>query len=135
MFLPHAFTPNVAARFGFAPLCPIAMMRIQPRSVKTMRAIPISILAVLAAAAAALAGPVSAKSDAELIAACASEAEERLYSGQSGGQPGHHAAVVAAAVTRGEPDDLVRVTVASGEGRSASVTCKFRGNRLFDVYN
>ena len=80
-------------------------------------------------ASAAFAGAGAPRPDAELIAACAHEAEERLFRGQTG----HHATVVASGVTRSEKEDLVRVTVASGEGRSASVTCKYRGGRLFDV--
>ena len=85
------------------------------------------ILAVWAGAALATAG--AERPDAELIAACAHEAEERLFRGATG----HHGTVVASGVTRSEKEDLVRVTVASGEGRSASATCKFRGGRLFDV--
>jgi hypothetical protein len=79
--------------------------------------------------AAAWAGAGAQRPDAELIAACAQEAEERLFKGVSG----HHGAVVASGLTRSEREDLVNVTVASGEGRSISVTCKFRGGRLFDV--
>ena len=86
-----------------------------------------SILSVWATAA--LAGAAAQRPDAELIAACAQEAEERLFRGVTG----HHGTVVAAGVTRSEKEDLVRVTVASGEGRSASASCKFRGGRLFDV--
>jgi hypothetical protein len=82
--------------------------------------------------AAAIMAPFAAgaqRSDDDLIKACAHEVEERLFRGATG----HHGTVVASNVTRSEREDLVRVTVASGEGRSASATCRFRGNRLFDV--
>lgn len=82
--------------------------------------------------AAAILAPLAAaaqRSDDDLIKACAQEAEERLFRGVSG----HHGMVVASGVARSEREDLVNVTVASGEGRSISVTCKFRGGRLFDV--
>jgi len=78
-----------------------------------------------------LAGPAAADqpSDDALVAACAKEVRERFLPETAP----DHVVVASSAVTRGAVEDLVRVSLASGEGRGARATCKFRGGKLFDV--
>ena len=67
--------------------------------------------------------------DSELVADCAGEVRDRFLDGVAA----DHVTVAVSEVRRGEAEDLVRIAVTSGEGRSVRATCKFRGGRLFDV--
>jgi hypothetical protein len=90
-------------------------------------------LAVLILAGASLRDAAAAgtemRPDAELVADCVRELASRAFEGV----PADHLAVSSSEVKRGGTEDLVRVALASGEGRSARATCKFRGGKLFDV--
>ena len=67
--------------------------------------------------------------DADLVADCVKEVASRAFEGV----PADHLAVASSDVKRGATEDVVRIALASGEGRSARATCKFRGGKLFDV--
>jgi hypothetical protein len=67
--------------------------------------------------------------DGELVTECTREIGERFLDAADTG----HLLVSHQEITRGESEDRVRLTVASGEGRTASAMCKFRGGKLFDV--
>jgi hypothetical protein len=67
--------------------------------------------------------------DGELVAECTREIGERFLDAADAG----HLLVSHQEITRGESEDRVKLTVASGEGRTASALCKFRGGKLFDV--
>ncbi len=69
------------------------------------------------------------RTDDALVAECAKEAQERFYDGAAG----DHLEVASRAVTRGAAEDVVKLALASGEGRTVRATCKFRGGKLFDV--
>jgi hypothetical protein len=69
------------------------------------------------------------RSDDELVADCAKEARERFYDGAAG----DHLEVASRTVTRGAAEDVVKLALASGEGRTVRATCKYRGGKLFDV--
>jgi hypothetical protein len=67
--------------------------------------------------------------DGELVAECTREIGERFLDAADAA----HLLVSHQEITHGESEDRVRLTVASGEGRTASALCKFRGGKLFDV--
>jgi hypothetical protein len=62
-------------------------------------------------------------------ASIAREAQERFYDGAAG----DHLLVAWHGVTRAPAEDVVKIVLASGEGRTVRATCKFRGGKLFDV--
>jgi hypothetical protein len=66
--------------------------------------------------------------DTALVAQCAHEVADRFL-----GAATDHVEIAHQEVARGPAEDRVKVTVATGEGRSATATCKFRGGKLFDV--
>jgi hypothetical protein len=82
----------------------------------------------IVAAATGSAGAADEKSDSELVAACAKEMRERFFESSAS-----ETIVSSSAITRGASEDIVRVALASGEGRILRATCKFRGGKLFDV--
>ena len=63
-----------------------------------------------------------------LGAACAREIGERYLQA-----PESHLAIVRQEISRTVAEDQVKLTVATGEGRTATATCKFRRGKLFDV--
>jgi len=67
--------------------------------------------------------------DADLVADCVKEVASRDFEGVAADD----LRVSSSEVRRGATEDVVRIAVASGEGRSARATCKFRGSKLFDV--
>jgi hypothetical protein len=70
-----------------------------------------------------------AKSEDEMVKQCAGELEERLFSGGARGE-----AFIAATEIRHQPDRIViRLDLASGEGRKIAGSCVFRDGKLFDV--
>jgi hypothetical protein len=70
-----------------------------------------------------------ARPDSDLVADCVKEVASRDFEGVTA----DHLLVSSSEVRRGTTEDVVRVAVASGEGRSARAICKFRGGKLFDV--
>jgi len=93
-------------------------------------ALVLSTLALLGAgAAAAAATPVDGtQGNDALAAACARAIGERYLEAAEG-----HIAIVGQVITRTVAEDQVKLTVATGEGRTISATCTFRGGKLFDV--
>ena len=87
------------------------------------------ILATLCLPRGTSAAGAEARSDADLVADCLSEVASRAFEGVAA----DHLLVSTSEVRHGEAEDVVRIAVASGEGRSARATCKFRGGKLFDV--
>jgi hypothetical protein len=77
----------------------------------------------------AAAAGTDSRPDADLVADCVREVASRDFAGM----PTDHLVVSSSDVKRGATEDLVRIALASGEGRSARATCKFRGGKLFDV--
>jgi hypothetical protein len=77
----------------------------------------------------AAAASTESRPDADLVADCVREVASRAFEGV----PADHLAVSSSDVKRGATEDFVRIALASGEGRSARATCKFRGGKLFDV--
>ncbi|HXZ00441.1 MAG TPA: hypothetical protein VEI03_10600 [Stellaceae bacterium] len=79
------------------------------------------------AAAARAAEPAGAEE--AMVKQCRAELEERLF-----GTAAHGEAFITAQDIRHEPDRVViRLDVASGEGRRVSGSCIFRDGKLFDV--
>ena|SRR5450432_100598 len=76
-----------------------------------------------------VAASAEVRPDADLVADCAKEVASRAFEGVAA----DHLLVSSSEVRRGETEDVVRIALASGEGRSARATCKFRGGKLFDV--
>jgi hypothetical protein len=68
------------------------------------------------------------RADGDLVAECAKEIGERFLATTP-----DYLQIVRQAITRGDKEDLVKLTVEAGEGRTASATCKFRAGKLFDV--
>jgi hypothetical protein len=68
------------------------------------------------------------RADGDLVAECTREIGERFLSAEP-----DYLLVARQAITRGDKEDLVKLTVSSGEGRTASAVCKFRDGKLFDV--
>ncbi|HLJ64849.1 MAG TPA: hypothetical protein VKT70_12125 [Stellaceae bacterium] len=67
--------------------------------------------------------------DDELIKRCTTELEEKLF-----GDAAHeHAFITAQNLVHDGERVLTRLSLASGEGRTISGTCVFRGGKLFDV--
>jgi hypothetical protein len=86
-------------------------------------------LALVGAAAAAVATPVDGtQGNDALAAACAREIGERYLQATE-----DHIAIIRQAITRTAAEDQVELTVATGEDRTLSATCKFRSGKLFDV--
>ena len=90
-----------------------------------------TVVALLCAAGAALAAASGDRPDGELVSACANEARDRYF--ESAGAD--HIVISSSAVERGRNEEVVRIVLASGEGRTARATCKFRDGKLFDVLN
>jgi hypothetical protein len=96
---------------------------------------PVSELCIAAALLATLCLPLGASAagdarpDSDLVTDCVKEVASRDFEGVAV----DHLLVSSSEVRRGATEDVVRVAVASGEGRSARATCKFRGGKLFDV--
>ncbi|MBV8651056.1 MAG: hypothetical protein JO255_06280 [Alphaproteobacteria bacterium] len=67
--------------------------------------------------------------DGDLVSECKREIGERFLDAADA----DHLLVSHQEITRSESEDRVRLTVASGEGRTVSALCKFRGGKLFDV--
>jgi hypothetical protein len=84
---------------------------------------PLLVLSGLAYAAA------PAPDDAALVTQCRNQLAPKLF---AGGSPGD-AFVTAKAVERQGERIIVRLSLASGEGRAVSGTCIFRDGKLFDV--
>jgi hypothetical protein len=82
----------------------------------------------IVAAPTGLAAAADEKSDSELVAACAKEVRERFFETSAS-----ETTVSSSEITRAASEDVVRVALASGEGRIVRATCKFRGGKLFDV--
>jgi hypothetical protein len=70
-----------------------------------------------------------ARPDSELVALCAKEAQDRFFEGSAADQ----LLVSTSEVNRTPAEDVVRIVLASGEGRTLRATCKFRAGKLFDV--
>ena len=70
-----------------------------------------------------------ARPESDLIADCAGEARGRFLDGVAA----DHVTIAVGEVTRSEVEDVVRIAVTSGEGRSVRATSKFRGGALLDV--
>lgn len=87
------------------------------------------ILAALCLPRGADAAGAESRPDADLVADCVREVASRAFEGVAP----DHLLVSSSEVRRGEAEDVVRIALASGEGRSARATCKFRGGKLFDV--
>jgi hypothetical protein len=109
----------------------------QSREAAQMSAMPSAALASFALAAVILAvaprcaaaASTEARPDADFVADCVREVASRDFEGVAA----DHLLVSSSEVRRGATEDIVRIAVASGEGRSARATCKFRGGKLFDV--
>src|SRR5258708_1562103 len=76
------------------------------------------------------AAEAGAQPDSELVAFCAKEAQDRFFEGATADQ---QLQVSTSEVNRTPTEDIVRVVLASGEGRTLRATCKFRAGKLFDV--
>jgi hypothetical protein len=70
-----------------------------------------------------------ARPDSDLVTDCVKEVASRDFEGVAADD----LLVSSSEVRRGATEDVVRIAVASGEGRNARATCKFRGGKLFDV--
>ena len=93
-----------------------------------MRTILCSLLALALPLAGARAAEPPAGDDA-MVRQCRGELEERLF----GGAP-HGEAFITAQDIQHQPDRVVvRLDVASGEGRRVAGTCIFKDGKLFDV--
>jgi hypothetical protein len=68
------------------------------------------------------------RADSDLVAECAREIGERFLATAP-----DYLQVMRQAITRSDKEDLVKLTVEAGEGRTASAVCKFRAGKLFDV--
>lgn len=84
---------------------------------------------ILCVALAAAARAETAPDDAPLIKACSGELADRLFGATAHGE----AFIVSQAVTHEAARTLVRLDLASGEGRRIAGTCIFRDGKLFDV--
>ena len=93
-------------------------------------ALVLSTLALVGAgAAAAAATPVDGtQGNDALAAACARAIGERYLQAAE-----EQIAILRQAISRTVVEDQVKLTVATGEGRTISATCTFRGGKLFDV--
>jgi hypothetical protein len=84
---------------------------------------------VLALSLAVIGAAVLARNDDDMVKQCRAELENRLFGGATHGE-----SIVTAQETKHEADRiLVRLELASGEGRSFSGTCVFRDGQIFDV--
>ena len=86
---------------------------------------------VLAAisAGAPLAAATDDRPDGELVSECGKEVRERFFEGV-----GEEFIVISnSTVERGQDEDVARITLAAGEGRTVRAICKFRSGKLFDV--
>jgi hypothetical protein len=71
----------------------------------------------------------AAKSEDEMVKLCGRELEDRLFSGGPHGE-----AFITARDIEHQPDRIViRLGLASGEGRAVTGSCIFRDGKLFDV--
>ncbi len=88
-------------------------------------------LALVSAAVVAIAAPAAptATSDEEMVKVCRGELEERLFTGGAHGE----AFIVAQEIQRQADRIVVRLDLASGEGRKIAGACVFRDGKLFDV--
>ncbi len=68
------------------------------------------------------------RSDEELVADCAKEIGERFL-----GAAPDHLDIVRQELGRSQSQISAKLTVATGEGRTASATCIFTSGKLFDV--
>jgi len=93
-------------------------------------ALVLSTLALVGAgAAAAAATPVDGtQGNDALAAACARAIGERYLEAAE-----NHLAIIRQAISRTAAEDQVELTVATGEGRTISATCTFRGGKLSNV--
>ena len=87
--------------------------------------LPILVLALAGTARAA----EPAAADAPLVAQCRGELEERLF----GTGPRGEAFITAQQIEHQADRVLVRLDLASGEGRRVAGTCIFKDGKLFDV--
>lgn len=85
------------------------------------------ILAPALAGAAHAAEP--ATSEEAMVKLCQGELDDQLFSGGPRGE----SFVTAQKIERGSDRVVVRLDVASGEGRRVSGSCIFRDGKLFDV--
>jgi len=70
----------------------------------------------------------TAKSEDDMLRLCRGALEERLFAGATG-----ESVITAHDIQRQADRVTVRLTLASGEGRSLAGACIFRGDKLFDV--
>jgi len=98
-------------------------------SINCSAATNLAVAALVLAALSSSRGADAARPDADLVADCVKEVASRAFEGVAA----EHLLVSSSEVSHGETEDLVRIVLASGEGRSARATCKFRGGKLFDV--
>jgi hypothetical protein len=87
------------------------------------------LLAFALALAAAARAAEPARTEEAMVKLCRGELEERLF-----GAAAHGEAFITAQDIRRQPDQVVvRLDLASGEGRRIAGSCIFRDGKLFDV--
>ncbi len=87
------------------------------------------VAATIWSAGATLSAPIGDRPDGELIAECAKEVRDRFLDGAGE----ESIATSSSKVDRDRDEEVVRIALASGEGRTVRATCKFRSGKLFDV--
>jgi hypothetical protein len=85
------------------------------------------LLLVLFLPSARAADPVP--SDDEMLATCRKELTERLFEGKAHGE----SFISKQSIERQTERVIIKLDLASGEGRSVSGTCVFRNGKLFDI--
>jgi len=104
-------------------------MRQQSNFAALMTSRSLLTLALVLAAAGTAHAAAPAQGEDEMVKRCRGELEERLFGGGAHGE-----AFITAQDIQRQPDRIVvRLDLASGEGRRTAGSCIFRDGKLFDV--